>query len=288
MKNSVPTLCALALVFTSACGESTDVFAPPERFSLVWSDEFDGNAGSPPNPDNWVFDLGIGPDMDGWGNNQLEFNTDQPTNVSLDGNGSLAITAVLQDFAGRRYTSGRIKTQGRFAQRYGRIEARIKLPVGQGMWPAFWMLGDDITQVGWPQTGEIDIMEYRGQDPNVVIGSVHGPGYSGGNAISQNFRREGDTGFDADFHVFAVEWDPSRISWWVDDQAYGFIGADSVNARGEWVFDDPFFILLNLAVGGSFVGDVGPDSIFPQAMLVDYVRVYQRTPVTLPPGGAAQ
>ena len=250
--------------------------SPPARFELVWSDEFDGAEGQPPDLDRWTYDVGTGPNGDGWGNNQLEFDTDQTTNVSLDGAGNLAITARRETFAGRDFTSGRIKTEGLFSQQYGRIEARIKLPVGQGIWPAFWMLGADFADVGWPQTGEIDIMEYRGQDPFVVIGSLHGPGYFGADAISRNFRTDSEQGFDQDFHVFAVEWDPSRITWWVDDTAFSIVTSSQVQQRGEWVFDDPFFIILNVAVGGSFVGNVGADTVFPQTMLIDYVRVYQR------------
>ncbi|MEL6187972.1 MAG: glycoside hydrolase family 16 protein, partial [Myxococcota bacterium] len=211
MRVSNPLLVGLALMITAGCGESSDAFAPPEPFRLIWSQEFDGDAGSSLDRSIWNIEIGRGPNNDGYGNNQLEFTTEQTDNVSLDGNGNLAITALRQDFAGQRYTSGRINTQDNFSHRYGRIEARIKLPVGLGIWPAFWMLGADFSQVGWPQTGEIDIMEYRGQDPQVVIGSVHGPGYSGGGAISRNFRLDSEQGFDADFHVFAVEWDPSRI-----------------------------------------------------------------------------
>ncbi|MEO1337060.1 MAG: glycoside hydrolase family 16 protein, partial [Myxococcota bacterium] len=162
---------------------------------------------------------------------------------------------------------------------YGRIEARIKLPVGSGIWPAFWMLGDDFAEVGWPQTGEIDIMEYRGQRPGTVIGSIHGPGFSGGDSISAQFSLE-EGGFDDDFHVFAVEWDPSRIAWFVDDEVYNVVTAGDVviGQNREWVFDHPFFIILNVAVGGTFVGPVGADTVFPQTMLVDYVRVFSRVP----------
>lgn len=264
-------------VVALGCGESgSGVSRPSEQFELVWSDEFEGPAGRAPDTSVWSFDIGVGPNGDGWGNNQLEFTTDQPGNVSLDGEGNLAIKAREEAFAGRSYTSARIKTEGRFSQRYGRVEARIRLPRGQGIWPAFWMLGDDFAEVGWPRTGEIDIMEYRGQETKVVLGSVHGPGYSGAEAITRSYRLETEGGFDDDFHVFAVEWDPSRIAWWVDDEVYSILTARDVLARGDWVFDKPFFIILNIAVGGSFVGPVGPETTFPQTMLVDYVRVYRR------------
>lgn len=266
------------LVFASACGEDANTtFTPTEPYTLEWADEFDGASGSSPDTSNWGFDVGTGPNNDGWGNQQLEFNTDQPTNVSHDGMGNLAIVARNEDFAGQNYTSARILTQNKFSQKYGRIEARIQLPRGQGVWPAFWMLGDNLPDVGWPRAGEIDIMEYRGQDTGAVLGSVHGPGYAAGEAITRTFRLEGDAGFDEGFHVFAVEWDPSRIAFFVDDNLYSVVSAAEVLGRGDWVFDNPFFIILNVAVGGSFVGPVGMDTVFPQTMLVDYVRVYRRT-----------
>ena len=169
----------------------------------------------------------------------------------------------------------RLTTQGIFAQKYGRMEARIRLPVGQGVWPAFWMLGADIEEVGWPQTGEIDIMEYRGQEQTIVHGTLHGPGYFGGSPITKRYFLE-DGSFADDFHVFAVEWDPSRIAWWVDDVVYQTVNTAQVVERGEWVFDDPFFLLLNVAVGGSFSGNPDASTPFPQTMLVDYVRVLSR------------
>ena len=208
--------------------------------------------------------------------NELQFYTNSTSNSQLDGNGNLAITAREESLGGRAYTSARLKTEGKFTQQYGRIEARIKLPTGQGIWPAFWMLGDDFSEVGWPQTGEIDIMEARGQDPNVILGTIHGPGFSAENSISRRFRSS-EAGFDEDFHVYSVDWDPARIAWSIDGRQFGSVQGPDVLGRGEWVFDHPFFLLLNLAVGGSFVGDVGQDTEFPQTMLVDYVRVFSRT-----------
>lgn len=274
-------IAAGAALFIIGCGEDNmQIVAPPDSFRLVWSEEFEGAAGARVDEQTWSYDIGIGPNGDGWGNNELQFYTDQADNVALDGMGNLAITAREEDFGGRSYTSARIQTQNKVFQQYGRIEARIKLPVGRGIWPAFWMLGNDFGfgegQVPWPQTGEIDIMEYRGQEPRVVLGTIHGPGYSGGESIGRRFRTTEEEGFDADFHVYAVEWDPARIVWYVDDVAYSIITAGEVTARGEWVFTRPFFLLLNVAVGGSFVGPVGGDTEFPQTMLVDYVRVYDR------------
>ncbi len=263
------TLAGLALAGALLLpGCSDDDTTAPGEVSLIWSDEFEGPAGTPPDPDRWVFDIGTD-----WGNDQLEYDTDRPENVSLDGQGNLAITAREEDYEGQPYTSGRIKTEGRFSHAYGRFEARIKLPVGQGLWPAFWLLGNDFSRVGWPQCGEIDVMEYRGQEPNVIHGSLHGPGYSAGNAVTGRFTLPG-AGFDQDFHVFAIEWQPDQITWLVNDVVYQRRTPADLPQGTRWVFDHPFFIILNVAVGGTFVGDPAPDTQFPQTMLVDWVRVY--------------
>ena len=237
-------------------------------WTLVWSDEFDGPAGQLPNPDNWTFDIGTD-----WGNRQLEYDTGRPENVSLDGGGNLAITARRESYRGSAYTSGRIKTQGLFEQAYGRFEARIRLPTGQGIWPAFWMLGNNIDTVGWPECGEIDVMEYRGQEPSIVLGTVHGPGYFAGGGISTRYALTGAR-FDTGFHEFAIEWTEAGIVWFVDGQRYHAVDRD--DPPGRWVFDHPFFILLNVAVGGGFVGPPNESTNFPQSMLVDWVRVYRK------------
>ena len=240
---------------------------PDPDWTLVWSDEFDGPAGQLPNPANWVFDVGTD-----WGNRQLEFDTDRPENVSLDGEGNLAITARRESYGGSAYTSGRIKTQGLFEQAYGRFEARIRLPVGQGIWPAFWLLGSNFATVGWPECGEIDVMEYRGQEPTIVHGTVHGPGYSAGRGLTARYLLPGDR-FDTGFHEFAIEWTEERIVWFVNGQRY--LTVDRDDPPGRWAFDQPFFILLNVAVGGTFVGPPNESTNFPQSMLVDWVRVYR-------------
>jgi beta-glucanase (GH16 family) len=242
----------------------------PERIELAWEDEFEGPAGQSPSASRWVFDIGTG-----WGNAQLEYDTDRPENVSLDGNGNLAITAIKEIYMGSEYTSGRINTRDRFSQAYGRFEARIKLPVGQGIWPAFWLLGTDFADVGWPDCGEVDIMEYRGQEPNIVQGAVHGPGYSGGGAIWRKYYLSGPDGFDADFHIFALEWSPDEIIWLVDEVPYFTVTPDDLPTGKRWVFDHPFFIIMNVAVGGNFVGPPDSSTSFPQTMLIDYVRVYE-------------
>jgi len=242
------------------------------NYQLVWEDNFSGPAGQAPDAAKWTYDIGIGPGNDGWGNNELEYYTDRPENVALDGAGNLAITARSESYAGRSFTSARINTKGLFDQAYGRFEARIKMPWGPGIWPAFWMLGSNINEVPWPQCGEIDIMEYRGQEPNLVHGSVHGPGYSGGAAITKSFGFTNNR-FDVDFHVFAIEWGADYIDYYVDDTLYQRIRSEDV--PGEWVYNHPFFIILNVAVGGNYVGFPTPQTPFPQTMVVDYVKVYK-------------
>ncbi len=261
----LPSLLCILVLFAAACDDGATVDEPSWR--LAWSDEFDGPAGQLPDPANWVFDIGTD-----WGNNQLEYDTDRPENVSLDGNGNLAITAREESYMGSAYTSGRIKTQGLFEQAYGRFEARIRLPSGQGIWPAFWLLGNDIDSVGWPECGEIDIMEYRGQEPGIVLGTIHGPGYSASAGVSGRYALQGSR-FDAGFHTFAIEWREDGIDWFVDDSLYHSV--DHADPEGRWVFDHPFFILLNVAVGGGFVGPPDASTTFPQSMLVDWVRVYR-------------
>ena len=251
---------ALSLV---GCSSATE--APPR--TIVWEDDFPGPAGQIANPTNWTFDVG-----EDWGNAQLEYDTDRATNASLDGNGNLVITARRETYRGRQYTSARLKTLGLRSFKYGRVEGRMKLPRGRGLWPAFWMLGTDFPSVGWPQTGEIDIMEYRGQEPSTVIGSLHGPGYSGGAARTKS-KTLTLARLDNDFHVYAVEWTPEQIEHSIDGTVYFTTRRTDVN--GPWVFDKPFFIILNVAVGGNFVG--APDAIttFPQQMVIDWIRVYE-------------
>jgi beta-glucanase (GH16 family) len=240
---------------------------PQRNWELTWSDEFNGPAGSQPDPTKWTYDLGTG--QNGWGNNELQSYTNAPENVSMDGNGNLVITAIN---TGNGFTSARIKTQGLFEQQYGRFEARIKSPYGPGIWPAFWMLGSNFETVGWPLCGEIDIMELRGQEPFKIQGSIHGPGYSGGSPITKAFALS-RARFDTDFYLFAVEWDADKIDFFVNDFLYQRIGRNEV--PGEWVFDQPFFMLLNVAVGGDYVGFPTPQTPFPQRMTIDYVRVYR-------------
>jgi beta-glucanase (GH16 family) len=243
---------------------------------LTWSDEFNGKNGSPVDESKWTEETG----GKGWGNNELEYYTPGTQNAHQE-HGSLIIEARQEAYAGaeglsRNYTSARLKTAGKFSQTYGRFEARIKLPHGQGIWPAFWMLVDDIGNAGWPACGEIDIMEQIGREPLTVHGTIHGPGYSGDHGIGSPFVLKHGKHFGDHFHVFAVEWEPQEIRFYVDKNLYATRRPADLPAGARWVYDHPFFILLNLAVGGHWPGDPDATTRFPQRMLVDYVRVYRR------------
>lgn len=254
----------------SSC--TTDETQTVAQFTeLVWQDEFDIEGA--PHSDNWNYNIGTG--ENGWGNNELQYYTNRLDNASVQ-NGVLIITAKKESFEGSDYTSARLLTKGKFEQTYGRFEARIKLPWGQGIWPAFWLLGDDSngTEI-WPQIGEIDIMEYVGNEPTRIFGTVHGPGYSGAQGITKSYELEGDR-FDTGFHIFGIEWGPNYINYYVDDVLYNQITPEDVT--GEWVFNrGPFYIILNVAVGGNLPGAPNAETVFPQNMLVDYVRVYKNS-----------
>lgn len=270
------TFTALTLNACNTGDEGQDV--PKQNWTLTWQDEFNGNAGIAPDATKWAYDLGAG----GWGNEELQSYTNLAENVSLDGKGNLLITAIKKSEG--VYTSARIKSKGLFDQKYGRFEARIKAPYGKGIWPAFWMLGsnvqtatetpDDPNTVAWPQCGEIDIMELRGQAPNIINGTIHGPGYSGGAAITKAYGMQNDR-FDDEYHIFAVEWNETTLDFYVDDYLYQRIDKSTIEAQGQWVYDHNFFLILNVAVGGNYVGYPVSATYFPQTMTVDYVRVYK-------------
>ena len=257
----------------------------PPKLKLVWSDEFSGKAGASLDSRIWGQEIGDGTvnGIPGWGNNELEFYTGGRNNVSTDGQGHLQITidkadgSLMCSYGPCLYTSARLLTKNRFEVAFGRIQARIKVPEGSGLWPAFWMLGTDIDQVGWPQAGEIDIMENVGRLPDRVFGTLHGPGYAGGQSYGKTHDLAEPVGDD--YHVFAVEWQPNLVVWSVDGVPYfTATPADAFLQGKQWVFNHPFFILMNVAVGGNFGGPVGPDATFPQTMSVDYVRLYQARP----------
>ena len=248
----------------------------PAGWTLTWSDEFNGADGSPVDSSKWVLETGGG----GWGNDELESYTARPENSFVQG-GNLVIKVLAEKYTGkdgipRNYTSARLKTQGKFSQAYGRFEARIKIPRGQGIWPAFWMLGDDIEKTPWPACGEIDIMENIGKEPGTVHGTIHGPGYSGDKGIGSPYALAPDQRFADEFHVYAVEWEPAAIRFYVDDHLYATRKPEELPKGAKWAYDHPFFLLLNVAVGGGWPGNPDPTTTFPQSMLVDYVRVYQR------------
>lgn len=247
---------------------------------MAFKDEFNGPSGSPLDPAKWTSEIGGG----GWGNQELQYYTNSTDNVYQNGSGSLVIKAIKLNapltlscwYGPCQYTSGRLITKGKFDLKFGRFEARIKIPHGQGIWPAFWLLGNNIDKVGWPQCGEIDIMENIGREPSIVHGTIHGPGYSGGDGIGAAYTLPNDQRFADDFHVYAIEWSGNTIRWYVDGRLYQTLTPKNLPAGKAWVFDHPFFLLLNVAVGGGWPGSPDKTTTFPQTMLVDYVRVYRR------------
>jgi beta-glucanase (GH16 family) len=252
----------------------------PTGWTLAWADEFDDPAGTPPNPANWAYEIGdTTPDgKNGWGNEELQYYTDDPANAATDGNGNLVISLDESDgsqecyYGPCEFESARLITQNKAEFAYGRIESRLQVPTGgDGLWPAFWSLGTDITYNPWPGAGEIDVMEYVSRIPNEIFGTIHGPGYNGGGSFSGIY----DFGerVDQDYHTFAVEWQPNLITWYVDGIQYH--QAEPSDVPGPWVFEKPFFLLLNFAIGGNFGGAIDPANTYPQEYLVDYVRVYQ-------------
>lgn len=253
---------------------------PPEGYELVWNDEFDGES---INPNNWTYDIGGW----GWGNGEAQYYTDRPENARLQ-DGVLIIEAHFERFEDAYYTSARLKSEKLQEFQYGYIEARAKVPSGAGLWPAFWMLGttferdeSNTLDANWPFAGEIDVMEYVGREPNNTYGTIHGPGYAGAGGLGK--WNQQDEPIADDWHTYAIEWDVDGIRWFFDGEMYGEIGREVVGER-EWVFDQPFFLLLNLALGGLFPGPIGLDVEFPKQFLVDHVRVYQPTAVSGPEG----
>ena len=240
-------------------------------WTLVWSDEFTQADGSSPDSTKWTYETGTG--SGGWGNNELEYYTSRTNNARIE-NGQLVIEARQESYLGSAYTSARLKTQGKATWTYGRMEARMKIPRGQGIWPAFWMLGANFPSAGWPTCGEIDILENIGSELTTVHGTLHGPGYSGGNGISGPYSLPGNAVFADDFHLYAVEWTTNQIKWLVDSQQYFSVAPASLPGGATWVFTQPQFLLLNLAVGGNWPGNPSGSTVFPQRLIVDYVRVY--------------
>ncbi len=252
-------------------------------WQLLWSDEFNQPDGSSPNPANWAYNTGNG----GWGNNELEYYTSRTNNARIVG-GQLVIEADQESYGGSGYTSARLLTKSKWSWAYGRVEARIKIPRGQGLWPAFWMLGTNIDSVGWPACGEIDIMENIGKasDQGTTHGTIHGPqsggDYNGGSGVGATYTLPGGAALADGFHIFAVEWTTNQIQWFVDTNLFFAATPASLPVGSTWVFMQPQFLLLNVAVGGNWPGNPDGTTVWPQQMLVDYVRVYKY--VSAPPG----
>lgn len=262
-----PCLFALACVCMLAAADP----AAARARQLIWADEFNGAARSVPDPTKWKFDTGGG----GWGNRELQEYTASPSNASLDGHGHLRMTARVEAGAPRRYTSARLQTLNTFQFTYGRFQARIRVPSGKGLVSGFWSLGSEAYEVphAWPACGEIDAMEVRGADPGRLFGTLHGPwpwalGGIGG-------ARRSPAPLSRGFHVYGVDWSPSRIAFTLDDKTYEVVRPSDLHPGSAWPFTHPFFLLLNLAVGGKFAGAPVPSTRFPAAMEVDWVRVWQ-------------
>ncbi|MER6983384.1 lectin [Streptomyces carpinensis] len=272
-------LTALSAVLVGSAAAGTARADAPRASAAVaavttFSDTFDGPAGAAVDPAKWQTETG-----DNVNNHERQYYTPGNKNAALDGQGHLVITARRENPANYQcwygtcqYTSARLNTSGKFAAQYGHVEARMKIPRGQGMWPAFWMLGTDIGQVGWPNSGEIDVMENVGFEPSTVHGTIHGPGYSGSAGIGAPYSLPGGQAFADAFHTFAVDWAPGSITWSVDGTVYQRRTPADLGGK-TWVFDKPFFLILNLAVGGYWPGDPDGSTSFPQQLVVDSVSV---------------
>lgn len=272
----------LILTAFAACNsddEPTPSGSPYEGYTLVWSDEFDSNISS----DNWVYELGDGTDYGlppGWGNAERQLYTSSQNNslVLADDDGSSVLAIVAREAPGdNRYSSAKLTTQGLHSFRYGRVEARIKVPQGRGLWPAFWMLGVNITEVDWPGCGEIDIMEVIGHEPNVVHSTAH---YTN----SENKAANNGQGLDAgvnlsdDYHIYRVDWTPESLVFTLDDVVVNEVAIEEDMKE----FQRPFYLILNVAVGGNWPGNPDETTVFPQRMLVDWVRVYRQDGLNAP------
>jgi beta-glucanase (GH16 family) len=272
---------AVSLLFLFGCNSvppddvGDEWSGPTGTFHEVFRDDFNGPSGSAPDPAKWnvaVRERGL--------NQELDFNTSDRKNSFLDGQGQLVIQALKEQYTtstGRistqPYTSARLTTEGLLEQRYGRFQARIKLPKGKGLWPAFWMLGTRIDSVGWPECGEIDVLELAGSRPDTIKGSLHGPGYAGTASLTKPYQLDAGTFADG-FHVFTLEWSPEGIRWLVDGDVYHSRTLHGLQQQGyRWVFDDPVYVILNLAVGGLYDGPPDASTVFPSQMVVDYVSV---------------
>lgn len=249
-------------------GHPTNKKVKSSKLKLVWADEF--NYRGQPDSTKWAYDVG----GDGWGNNEAQFYTKADTNNAVVGNGFLSIIARKEKHENKEYTSARMVTKGKKDWRFGRVEISAKLPKGRGTWPAGWMLGSNINTVGWPQCGEVDILEHVGYDPDTVVGSIHSTSY---NHIkgTQKTKRIFIKNPYSEFHMYACEWDTNKMVFSLDGMPYLTV-LNEHKTEKEWPFNNPMYILLNVAIGGNWGGTKGIDeSIFPVRMEVDYVRVFQ-------------
>ena len=282
----VPLACGLVIILTLALTTSPTNAATKKSLKLLWSQEFNGKKGSLPDKKVWSNEIGGG----GWGNSERQFYTNKSSNISMNGSGQLVITArrisniygeQLSDETGTteildrcsecQFTSARIKTARKVSFMYGRIEARIKLPAGTGTWPAFWMLGGDLLDgVPWPECGEVDIMEYRGDYTDRSTSALHGPDTPPGSGLGSAYLHYG-TLADA-YHTFAIEWKKNSITFFVDDRPHGTYSSKDLN--GRWVFNQKFFLILNLAMGGTYAGEFIDPELMSAELKVDYIRFY--------------
>ena len=263
--------CAQFVVAAPVSAQSTIAAVVPVDWMLVWWDEFSGANGSAVDQKKWSYDLG-----NGWGNGvELEYYTGRRSNSSLQ-NGALQISALRENYLGSQFTSARIQSHRKFSLKYGRFEARIKISNGKGIWPAFWLIGENIDTVGWPECGEIDIMEHVNFDGSIVS-TIHMPTVAGSDtSIGAGFQLPGGVDYSADYHLFAVEWEEGVVRFYVDGTLFQTVTRADLLPTQRWVFDHPYFVVLNVAVGGTWPGNPDSSTVFPATMLVDYVRVSAR------------
>lgn len=245
------------------------------RGSLVWSDEFNGPAGTRPDPRSWNFETG----GVGASNHELQCYTTSAANSAENGQGEMVITAlnerghVCDNGKTYNYTSARLTTKEKITTQYGRLAIRAQVPTAPGTWPAFWALGSNITKVGWPAAGEIDAMEVIGSAPSVIHGTVHGANRNGA-AYSVQQTYDVKENLNNAFHIFAVDWTPTQIQFSLDGHVYGVTTKSAVSKAGNWAFDQPFYLLINLAIGGDWPGSPTAKTTWPQRYIIDWVRVY--------------
>jgi beta-glucanase (GH16 family) len=262
----VTGLSQIACNVSIVVGDNDVPDAAGSTWRLLWHDEFNGPAGASPDPALWAQEVG----GTGWGNAQIQYYTARPENTFLDGAGSLTIRAIAEPYMGLNYTSGRLTTNGIFAQEYGRFEISARAPAGSGLWSSFWIEGNNRDVVGWPACGDINILSVLGVAPATNRGGAHGPGI--GELVRPAYTLNGGATFGQQLHLFAVEWDPTELRFFVDDILYATVTKSDLPSGSQWVQDHPYFLILDLAVGGAS-GTPDP-ALFPAELSVDFVRVF--------------